>query len=480
MSVLGHLQPARVLYYFEALCAIPHGSSNTKAISDYCADFARAHTLYHRQDAFNNLLIVKEATSGYERAETVILQGHLDMVCEKTPDCPLDLEQDGLELGIDGDLVYAKDTTLGSDDGIAVAMALALLEADNLPHPRMEVVFTVDEEIGMLGAAAMDLSDLRGRKLLNLDSEVEEVFIVSCAGAVVATCVLPLLWENAQGAVYAVTVGGLQGGHSGMEIDKGRGNANLLLGRVLWEICQGTGIRLLSIAGGFKENAIPRESTATLLAEDAACMVEIVQALDAALKLEYQTTDPGVFVTVTSQGEQTVDVMTGETTRKAICMLHCLPNGTQAMSADVPGLVQTSLNMGILETTPQQLLATFCVRSSVESQKKLLEGRISCLMAQLGGKADFAGDYPGWAYRKDSPLRDLMVTIFREQYGYEPAIQAVHAGVECGLFSGKLKGLDSVSFGPNLTQIHTVQERMSISSVQRVWAFLLEVLRRSK
>ena len=479
MEILSALEPGAVFHFFEQLCAIPHGSGNTKEISDWCVEFARARGLEHYQDALNNVIIIKEAAPDYEGAEPVILQGHLDMVCEKEPSCPKDMAREGLDLAVEGDYVLARGTTLGGDDGIAVAMALALLDSGEIPHPRLEVVLTVDEEVGMLGAAVLETAPLKGRTLLNLDSEVEGVFTVSCAGGNRTKCVLPVRREAFAGAGLQVSVGGLAGGHSGTEIHRGRANANLLLGRCLGAIAARTELRLGWAEGGGKDNAIAAGSTAQIVAADPEAARAAVEALEADLHREYRAADPGLFLKL-EPSDWAGEPMDGESTRRAVCMLTCLPNGVQAMSGDIPGLVQTSLNLGILNTEEGALTACFSVRSSLESQKEELKGRLACLMEQLGGYVEYSGDYPAWEYREESPLRERMVQVFREQYGREPQIEAIHAGLECGLLASKLPGLDCVSIGPDLLEIHTPRERMSVSSVQRVWAFLLEVLRRSR
>ena len=443
MAILEHLEPRGVFRFFEEMCAIPHGSANTKAVSDWLMAFARERGLEAYQDQLNIVIIIKEATAGYENAPAVILQGHMDMVCEKAPDCEKDMEKEGLDLAVDGDTVYARGTTLGGDDGIAVAMALALLDADDIPHPRLEAVFTVDEEIGMLGAVGMeDVSMLRGRRMLNLDSEVEGVFTVSCAGGNLTKCTLPVRRETFGAEFLTVTVGGLRGGHSGVEIDKGLGNACMLLGRVLTACGRETALRLVSVSGGLKDNAIPREASAVVAAADAREIRAVCARLDAELKNEYRTTDPEVFVFVRDGGAGLP--MDEDSTRRILAFLTCAPNGIQAMSADIPSLVQTSLNLGILTTGDETVDASFCVRSSVDSQKQML------------------------------------VEVFTEQYGHAPKIEAIHAGVECGIFAGKLPGLDCVSMGPDLTEIHTCRERLHIASVQRLWAMVLETLKRMK
>jgi dipeptidase D len=285
MNRLNDLEPNRVFYYFEEISRIPHGSGNTKQISDYCVEFAKMHQLKYMQDASNNVIIFKPGTAGYEASEPIIIQGHLDMVCEKEHDCSIDFETEGLELVVEGDFLSAKGTTLGGDDGIAVAYALAILESEEIEHPPLEIVFTVDEEVGMLGAADLDCSSLKGKRFLNIDSEEEGYLLVSCAGGVTATCNMPLEYAtdlDAHAEVWKLTVTGLQGGHSGVEIDKGRGNANQLLGRVLYALNTELGIQLISIDGGLKDNAIPRESVGVfgIVMEQETHLKELVQKLD--------------------------------------------------------------------------------------------------------------------------------------------------------------------------------------------------------
>jgi len=479
MGVLEHLQPSSVFRFFEELSAIPRGSTNTKAVSDWCVAFAKERNLEHYQDSANNVIIIKEATPGYENADPIILQGHLDMVCEKAPDCTKDMEKEGIDLLVDGDWVRAKGTTLGGDNGIAVAMALAVLDAKDLAHPRVEVVLTTDEEIGMLGAVELDMSPLKGRKLINIDSEEEGIFTVSCAGGNMTRCHLPLVRAPFSGTAWKITVKGLLGGHSGVEIDKGRANANMLMGRLLYAAQKKTQLRLVSVAGGNKDNAIPRESQALLLTENVDALRAVVAEMEATFQHEYRSTDPGVAVTVENASTDQLP-MDEASTLKAITLLTCMPDGVQVMSPDIAGLVQTSLNLGILTTEEKELQASFCIRSSVATQKQMLVNRIACLMQLMGGCIDISGDYPAWEYKKDSALRDLMVEVFRKQYGRDPQISAIHAGLECGMFAGKLPGLDCVSIGPDMSEVHTYHESLSISSVQRVWDFLVEVLRCSK
>ncbi len=479
MAVLDQLEPKNVFRFFEEMCAIPHGSYNTKAVSDWCVAFAKARGLEHYQDEMNNVILIKEASAGYEEAEPVILQGHLDMVCEKAPGCEKDMAREGLDLAVEGDYIYAEGTTLGGDDGIAVAMALAALDDDSLPHPRLEVILTTEEEVGMDGAMALDVSPIRGRKMLNLDSEAEGIFTVSCAGGSMAACGLPVARAPFGGDILRVQVEGLTGGHSGAEIHKGRANASMLLGRLLLAMAAETELRLVSADGGLKDNAIPVAAEAVVAAADGRKAKAAAERMAACFQVEYRRSDPMLTVTAEETAAAWLP-MDAASTERTLCLLACAPNGVQTMSQDIHGLVQTSLNLGILKTEENAVTASFCIRSSVDSEKEMLKDRLACLLAQLGGRVSFSGEYPGWAYRPDSPLRELMTEVYREQYGREPKVEAIHAGLECGLLAGKLPGLDCVSIGPDLLEIHTPREKMSISSVQRVWAFVREVLKRSK
>ena len=478
--MLEHLKPERVFYYFEKMCEIPHGSGNTKQISDFCVNFAKEQGLEYYQDADNNVIIVKEASAGYEAAEPVILQGHLDMVCEKTADCPKDMEKEGLDIYVDGDFVRAKDTTLGGDNGISVAMAMAILEDKTLSHPRVEAVFTVDEEIGLLGAGSIDVSPLKGKTMINIDSEDEGIFTVSCAGGNSTICRLPINTIEYEGVVYTLEITGCKGGHSGVEIDKGRCNPNVLMGRLLQDIQRGASLQIVSVDGGLKDNAIPVQSKAVIVCDQEIVLKASVEQMQVVFANEYAGTDPDIQITLTRDENIKVNVMDEASTQKVICLLSCMPNGVQKMSMDIAGLVQTSLNIGIVETHEDYFRMSFCVRSSVDSEREMLNRRIGTMITQLGGTMEIEGAYPGWEYKKDSRLRDLMVDVFKDQYGKEPTVEAIHAGLECGMFAGKIPGLDCVSIGPNLDQIHTVRENMSISSVQRVYEFVLEVLKRMK
>ncbi len=474
MSALG-LEPSRVFYYFEELSKIPHGSGNTKAISDYCKNWAIEKAFEYHQDDSNNIIIIKNASAGREDEPAIIIQGHLDMVCEKAEGVDKDMDKEGLELYVDGDLLKAKGTTLGGDDGIAVAMAMAIMEDEELSHPRIEAVFSVDEEIGMLGAAVLDVSPLQGKTMLNIDSEDEGVFTVSCAGGVVASCHLPYNTVKTDAKMAKIQISGLTGGHSGVEINKGRATSNKMMAAILKTVSEEMKINIVSVQGGLKDNAIPVATTAIVACEDIEELSKKVTVLAEAFAEKYAETDPGMKTEVTATEAEGI-CMDDDSSARVIDALYSLPEGVQKMSEDVAGLVQTSLNMGILITTGSEVKMSYCVRSSVDAEKAKLLMLMKDKMTELGGELTTVGDYPGWQYRKESPLRDLMVDIYKEQYGSEPVIEAIHAGVECGLFAGKIPGLDCVSYGPDLKEIHTFRESMSISSVQRVYAMTRKII----
>lgn len=485
MAVLAQLEPKAVFRYFEEICGIPHGSSDTQAISDYLVAFAKKRNLYVRQDTLGNVIIKKPASCGYEDAPVVMIQGHMDMVCEKTDDKEIDFHTQGLNLVLDENVIHADRTTLGGDDGIAVAFALAILDADDIPHPALEVVITVDEEIGMLGAAGITTEDLHASYMLNLDSEDEGQLLVGCAGGMTAVCHMPVQWENCDLAhpfCMQIDVDGLLGGHSGMEIIKQRANANKVLGRALKAIRTVADIRILSIDGGKKDNAIPRAAQAVFAVEAEAkdAVKQAVQTMQAAISHEYEVSDPDVTLKMTECTEAVAETMKRVSGDAIIDALFLLPNGVQKMSDAMPGLVQTSLNLGILTMKQDEVQMGFSVRSSVGSEKNLLALQIRVLCERLGGMYTESGAYPAWEYKQDSKLRDVMVAVYEELYGEKPKLDVIHAGVECGLFMDKMEGLDCVSYGPQMYDIHTPNERLHVDSVQRTWEYTLEILKRLK
>ena len=482
MMLSEELYPQRVFYYFEQIAAIPHGSRNTKAISDYLVDFAKEHNLVWYQDENNNVVIVKEASAGYEAAEPIIIQGHMDMVCEKEKGVDIDFEKDGLKLYIDGDFLKAEGTTLGGDDGIAVAYALALLDSQEIAHPKLEVVITVDEEIGMLGADAIDLSMLTGHTMLNIDSDVEGSFLTGCAGGMAVNVTLPIKRVMQSGEKVALTITGLEGGHSGSEIDKEHGNANILMGRLLRALFEETPCGIISLAGGLKDNAIPRECVTELLVpqENVNLVKEIADKLDIELKKEFMTADPSVCIEFEDLGKKEESILDFGSVSRVIFYLRSVPNGVQHMSQVMHGMVETSLNLGIMELKEDALHTVTSIRSSVGTRKADLLDRVTAIVELLGGEAEVEGDYPAWEYKQDSSLRPQIAKVYKQLYGKDPVFETIHAGLECGLLSEKIKNLDCVSFGPDNFDIHTPKERLSISSTGRVWDFIVEFLRQAK
>ena len=473
---LAGLQPASVFKYFEEICAIPHGSRNTKLISDYLVGFAKDHGLRYFQDEANNVVIFQDGTCGYEDHDPVIIQGHMDMVCEKDADCPINMETEGLDVTHDGQYIYAKGTTLGGDDGIAIAFALALMDDTTIPHPPLEVIITVDEEIGMLGAAVIDLHELKGRTLINIDSEEEGVFTVSCAGGATATLSLDCERRTVYGPCIRLVVDGLQGGHSGVEIHKNRTNANKVMGEFMSRIQKLMPLCLTSYSGGSKDNAITRSATANLVALGMYLerINDIAEELQAEIRAKYD--EPEATVQAFDVDALGGNALTTEATAKVISMICSAPNGVQAWSADIEGLVQTSLNLGIAKLDDTMNL-TFSVRSSVNQEKLDLLEKLKQIAAFHDAAYSQMGDYPAWEYKADSKLRDVMVKTYVDMYGKEPEVVAIHAGLECGLLSEKLPGLDCVSIGPEMHDIHTSREKLGIASTERLWKYLLEVLK---
>lgn len=489
-NVLSNLEPEKVFYYFEQLCQIPHGSGNTKEISDYCVSFAKEHNLNYVQDDANNVIIFKEASKGYEDRKTVIIQGHLDMVTAKTAESTHDFNKDPLDLRVDGDSVHCKDTTLGGDDGIAVAMGLAILADDTIEHPALEAVFTVDEEIGLLGATALDVTPLHGSYMLNLDSEEEGIFTVGCAGGVTAQ--IGFEWEttNIEGITSQLIISGLNGGHSGTGINKGHMNAHKVIGRLFHEFDnEEVYFGIESIQGGNKDNVIPNQCEAVIVLPDDddnyAKFEKCAQKVEAQLRKEYAVADNGIKITTVKEKKAAAhEILNRNSAQMLTYFLNFAPNGIQYMNQSIPGLVETSLNMGILSVTGGKAQMGYSVRSAVKSSKFNLMERVKYFTEFLGGECTFVGEYPAWEYRTESKLRDIACESFERLYHKKPVVETIHAGVECGIFEEKFqeqgKELDIISMGPDLTDIHTVNESLSISSTQRTWELVLDILKNLK
>ncbi len=476
--MLELLKPQKVFYYFEELTKIPHGSGNTKEISDYCVQFAKEHQITYYQDAYNNVILVKEATKGRENDAGVIIQGHLDMVTVKDAESTHDFTKDALPLAIKGDWVSSTNTSLGGDDGIAVAYALAILSDNTISHPHLEVILTVDEEVGMEGATQIDLSMIKGKYLLNLDSEEEGVLLTSCAGGLTGKITLPVQYADAEGISYTILIEGLAGGHSGAEIHKERANSIKLAGRLLHVLKESVNMGVVAFYGGEKDNAIPRSCVIEVLVaeEDSSMLEEILAQEELSYKNEYIVSDSNLSIRACKNGKKEAKVLVPTVQEKLIFLLVNLPNGVQNWSMDIHGLVETSLNIGIARLEKEEAIFTISVRSSVKSRKYALSAQIKYLAEFLGGEYQVNGDYPEWEYKRDSNLRELAFRVYQEMFGKKPEIQAIHAGLECGILLEKCPWLDIISFGPDMKDIHTPKEMLSISSTQRMWEYLITLL----
>lgn len=488
MGVLDGLEPQSVFHFFEEITRIPRGSGNIRQMSDYLKKFADDRGIMCIQDELLNIIMVKEATAGYEQEEPYILQGHMDMVAVKKPGCDIDMTKDPLRLCVENNRVHAEGTSLGGDNGIAVAYAMALMDAKDISHPRLEIILTVNEETGMDGAQGIDLSMLKGKRLINLDQEEEGVIITSCAGGARVDVGIPLQPEETtdQEELLQVKVTGLQGGHSGIEIDKGRGNANCLLGRIVMRLSKQFHVRLADMHGGMADNAIPRESEALVLVDinHLEAAISSVREEESIIKEELGDNDKEFCVecsVLDSDGNGhngAGRVFSVSSTAQALACLRKLPNGVVAMSMELEGLVQTSLNLGIVLLEEDKLKLSYAVRSSVNEEKDELCCQMQDIAGGAGASVEVRNSYTGWAYRKDSPLRDTVSAVYEEMYGKKPVLQAIHAGVECGILAAKIEGLDCVSIGPDMSDVHTVEESLDIASVKRTWEYLLAILAR--
>lgn len=467
-----------VLHYFEEISKIPHISFHEKELSDYCVAFAKERGLECYQDEMYNVVIIKEATEGYEDVPPIMIQGHLDMVGDKMADCTIDMEKEPIRLMTEGDYLTADGTTLGGDDGIAVAYALAILDADTLAHPRVEVVLTVSEEVGLLGATGIDLSMCKGRRLINIDSEEEGIITAGCAGGVRALCEVPLWREHREGICCELSLSGLLGGHSGIAIGLGRANGNLLLGRFLLQLKEKISYNLDRMYGGVKDNVIPKEAVAEIIVneEDYSMLEAQADIFNQHMKAEYGVTDPDIRLSVAKKDAGVYFPLTTVEQEKVLTLLNLMPNGVQTMSADIEGLVETSLNMGVVKLQGERLELDFALRSSVPSAKEMLVRKVCQLTSAFEGKTTLHGDYPAWVYDRESKFRELCMDIYKEMYGVEAKVEIIHAGLECGILSNKIPGLECISIGPNMYDVHTPYERISISSVARVWEYLKRIL----
>ena len=472
--VLPGYEPAALFEYFEDISAIPRGSGNEAGIAAYLCAFAEKTGLEYHTDALHNVLIRKPASPGFEAHPPVILQGHTDMVCEKNADVAHDFLRDGLRLRVDGGWLSAEGTTLGGDDGAAVAMMLAILGDEKAEHPALECVFTVQEETGMDGAVGFDWSLVRGRTMINLDSETPGVATVSCAGGATGSIRFSAEAQPVGGRALRVSVTGLAGGHSGADIHLGRANAILTLCRILSETAEKTPLRLGSLNGGNKSNAIPRECDAVIAVEDAAEARAQIAAAAERVRNELCAADAGF--SVKTEEAPAEEALSAEDTRRILAFASLVPNGVQSRTPDVPELVESSSSLGIVRTEAGETVFTVMPRSSAESRLDLIIRKISLLAGLLGAQADFVDRYPGWEYAPASRVRDVYLAAYRETTGTEARVEAIHAGLECGVIGQKLGGMDAVSIGPDLRDIHTPDERMQLDSFAETFALVKRML----
>ena len=478
-DLLKDLKPESVFRNFEALTRIPRESGNEAAVAAFLEAFAKEHGLEVVREASNNIIITKPATAGYEQAPTVILQGHTDMVCVKLDELEFDFDTMPIPIVVEGDYIKTQGTTLGADNGIAVAMTMSVLEDKTLEHPKLIALFTTSEETGMDGVIALQPENVKGDILINLDSEEEGVILASCAGGVNNIAELPLSYQPTNKMeAFKLVISGLAGGHSGAEIDKNRANAIKLAGRVLTTFKNHFDYDLIAIRGGEKMNAIAKrcEFEFMINSRDVMLMEELVMSLEATFKAEYEIADPAIKLDATEM-DSPKEVLSTETRDNIEKLLRLTPFGVYTMSAGIKGLVESSNNLGVLEMTRETLKLTNALRSSVKSKKQELNEVMAIICETVGAKNTLTADYPEWQYRVESPTRELMKATYQEMFGKELQVDAIHAGLECGFLKEKLGDIDMVSLGPEMHDVHTPFERLSISSTARTYAFLVEVLR---
>ena len=476
MAKLELLKPERVFYYFEQLSSIHRGSGDMDEISRFCVDFAQKHNLNYYTDELKNVVIFKDGSEGFENAQPVILQGHLDMVCQKTEDCSIDFLNDGIDIYVDGEFLKAKGTTLGADNGIAVAMVLSILESDSIAHPPIEAVFTTDEETGMYGAKALDMSILKGKRMINIDSEEESVITVSCAGGSDLCVRHDINREEKSGDCVTIALKGLRGGHSGIEINTGKINANILMGETLNKLDSMCDFEIIDINGGDKPNAIPNHCVVKLYFESYdKCKNEVSAVLDE-IKSEVCDTEKGIYFDVDVERKIVCKTFGKEFTINIIDILSTTQNGVVQMSESIENLVETSLNLGILNTSDDILMMHFALRSNKKSGLTELEENMSAFFKSYNFSIETFGHYPPWEYRENSKLRDMYYELYKEVFNKVPKVEAIHAGLECGVFASNIEDFDCIAIGPDIFDAHTVNERLSIKSTQAVYDTIVKLL----
>lgn len=477
---LPHLEPANLWTHFSALNAVPRPSKREERVIQFMLDFAASHCLFAEKDAVGNVLVRKPATPGMEHRETVVMQAHLDMVHQKNNDTDFDFESQGIDMFLDGDWVKARGTTLGADNGIGVAAIMAVLSTGTLVHPPIEALFTIDEETGMTGAKGLRGGWLQGRILLNLDTENDAEIDIGCAGGidVTATRRYRTLPAPAGCEQFVLTVKGLQGGHSGMDIHKGLGNANKVMARLLEMLHLGVGLHLCRIQGGSLRNAIPRECQAGfyIAKEHVQQCRTLLESEMAYVKSDFSITDPGLDITLESASSAD-SVMHPDDQLQILRVLYAAHNGVYRMSPAISGLVETSNNVAVVRIGDGQLSIGCLTRSAVESSKMDLANTLRAVFELGGCEVVFSGDYPGWAPNPDSPVLQLLTSLYQQKFKHAPEVVACHAGLECGILGKNYPGMDMISFGPTILGAHSPDERVSVSSVAKFWDFLVDILK---
>ena len=482
MSDVSKLAPQEVFRYFKEISDVPRSSSHNEKISAYLVNFAKEHELEYYQDESGNVIIWKDGTPGYENSDMVMIQGHMDIVAEKTEDSTHDFQNDPLELIVDGDTLTANKTTLGADDGAAIAMGLALLDSTDIPHPPLEFIATVDEEIGMLGAYALDGSKIRSRKVINIDSEEEGIITVGCAGAVDIFTSFPADKKLVNGVKYKYVVDGLLAGHSGLDIHQERANAGQIVARLFLDAREKAELNIVSINGGRATNVIlgKVEGEVIVAASDVKAFEEIIATSTEEIKAEYRTSDPGITVSIEAVGEASEEAVDTVCQDNFFKFLVACPTGAEHYSVELKGLVETSHSIGVVKLEDGRLITKSMSRSSVNSRNRLLARKIGIIAEALGAEVEHGSSYGAWEFNNKSDLLDVCINAYKEQYGEEPVVSAMHAGIECGIWAEKVGKVDAVSIGPDMTGVHSVNEELSIPSTERTWDYLKLILSHCK
>lgn len=474
-------KPEKLFHFFEEVSAIPRGSGNEKGISDFLVKFAKDRGLWVYQDDSYNVIIKKGGSKGAEDKEPVMLQGHIDMVCDKRAGVDHDFEKEGIDLVIKDGVLSANGTTLGADNGVAVALMMMVLDDEEIKHPPVECVFTTEEEVGLNGAQALDKSQITARTMINMDSEEEGVATISCAGGLRVQLTREVERISAEGTLVQIKIEGLLGGHSGTDIDKERQNGNILMARMIAKLLDETGGKLVTFAGGTKDNAITRECEASLIYSDRAQAEEagkLACAMAETFSEEISSFEPDFACKVSVEENQSVSALRDEDARAFVSAIRLAPNGVYRRNIKMDGFVVVSSNMGVVRADEKELVIVISPRSSVASLQTDTKERMALLADTFGFAIDCSGEYPGWDFQEDSRIREVFRESYRELFGGELKVEALHAGLECGLFSEALPGLDAIAVGPTLYNVHTPDENLPLDSFERFYELLKDVLAR--